>query len=154
MAAGDIVWFRQALLDLGTKKHDLSADTIKIGLTIGTTTPSATTGDPRWGTGGTTNFATEEVATGTSYSAGGPALTSVSWTLVSNVPTFRGADVVINQDASGFTNGRYGIVYNSTDAGKRALGYIDLGSSRSIQTGSLTINFGGAGTDIFTITTP
>ena len=154
MAAGDIVWFRQALLDLGVKRHDLTADTIKVGITTGVTTPSATTADPRWGAGGTTNFSSEEVTTGTSYSAGGATLASVTWTLVSNVPTLRATDPVIAQDASGFTNGRYGIISNSTDAGKRALGYIDLGSARSIQTGSLTLNFGGAGTDVLTTTTP
>lgn len=154
MAAGDIAWFRQALLDLGKKLHDLSADTLKVGITTGGTTPLATTADPRWGAGGTTNFAAEEVATGTSYSAGGPSLASVTWSLVSNEPTLRATDPVIAQDASGFTNGRWGIIYNSTDAGKRAIGFIDLGSSRSIQTGALTLNFGGAGTDVLTITTP
>lgn len=154
MAAGDIFWFRQALLDLGKKLHDLSADTIKVGLTIGTTTPSVTTADPRWGAGGSTNFATEEVATGASYSAGGPTLASVTWALASNVPTLRATDPVIAQDATGFTNGRWGIIYNSTDAGKRALGAIDLGSARSIVSGALTLNFGGAGTDVLTITTP
>lgn len=154
MPAGDIIWFRQALLDLGVKRHDLTADAIKVGLTTGGTTPSATTADPRWGAGGTTNFAAEEVVTGTSYSAGGPTLASVTWTLISNVPTLRATDPVIAQDAAGFTNARWGIVYNNTDAGKRALGFIDLGSARSIQTGSLTINFGGSGTDVFTITTP
>lgn len=154
MAAGDIVWFRQALLDLGVKRHDLTADTIKVGLVNSVTTPTATTADPRWGAGGTTNLSSNEVATGASYSAGGPSLASVTWTLVSNVATLRATDPVIAQDATGFTDARWGIIYNSTDAGKRALGFIDLGSARSIQTGSLTLNFGGAGTDVLTITTP
>lgn len=152
MAAGDIFWFRQALLDIGKKLHDLSVDTFKMGITDGTTTPSLTTADPRWGSGGTTNFAAEEVSTGSSYSAGGPSLASVTWTLVSGVPTLRATDPVIAQDASGFTDGRWGIIYNHSDAGKRAIAAVDLGAARSIQGGPLTINFGGAGTDILTLT--
>ena len=41
MAVGDIVWFDQALLDLGKKVHDLSSDTIKLGLITSAVTPAA-----------------------------------------------------------------------------------------------------------------
>jgi hypothetical protein len=153
MATGDVTWFRQTLLDLGEKVHDLSSDTYKLGLVTSTTTPTATTADPRWGAGGTTNFSSNQVGTGTAYT--GPiTLTSVTWTLVSNVPTFRAANVTVNQDGSGFTNARWGIIYNDTAAGKQAVGFVDLGSDRSIQGGALTIDWSGANGDIFTITTP
>jgi hypothetical protein len=55
------------------------------------------------------------------------------------------ADVTVAQDASGFTNGRWGIIYNNTDANKRAIGYLDLGSDRSIVGGSLTIQMNASG---------
>jgi hypothetical protein len=153
MATGDVTWFRQTLLDLGEEIHDLSTDTYKLGLVTSATTPTATTADPRWGAGGTTNFSSNQVGTGTAYT--GPiTMTSVTWTLVSNVPTFRAANVTVAQDGSGFTNARWGIIYNDTAAGKQALGFVDLGSDRSIQGGALTIDWSGANGDIFTISTP
>lgn len=152
MATGDVKWFAQALLDLGEKIHDLSNDTLKLGLITSATTPAVSTSDPRWGAGGGTDLTTNQVATGTSYSSGGPTLTSVTWTLVSNVPTLRAANVTINQDGTGFTNARWGIIYNDTAAGKQAVAYLDLGSDRSIVGGSLTIDWSGANGDIVTIT--
>jgi hypothetical protein len=153
MATGDVTWFRQTLLDLGEKVHDLSSDTYRLGLVTSTTTPTATSADPRWGAGGTTNLSTNQVGTATAYT--GPiTLTSVTWTLVSNVPTFRAANVTVSQDGSGFTNARWGIIYNDTAAGKQADCFVDLGSDRSIQGGALTIDWSGANGDILTITTP
>lgn len=152
MAQGDIKWFAQALLDLGEKLHDLSSDTFKLGIITSAVTPSLSTSDPRWGAGGSTNLSSNQVATGGTSYTGPLTLASVTWTLVSNVPTFRATDPTMAQDASGFTNGRWGIIYNDTDAGKRAIGFIDLGFDRSLVTGSLTINFGGAGTDVLTLT--
>lgn len=152
MATGDIKWFAQALLDLGEKLHDLSSDTFKLGIITSAVTPALSTGDPRWGAGGTTNLSSNQVATGGTSYTGPQTLASVTWTLVSNVPTFRATDISLAQDASGFTDGRWGIIYNDTDAGKRCLAFVDLGSARSLVTGSLTINFGGAGTDVLTLT--
>lgn len=151
MAVGDIKWFAQGLHDLGNKIHNLSTDVIKLGLITSAATPAVSTAAPHWGGTGTTNFATNQVTTGTSYSTGGPTLVD-TWTLVSNVPTFRADIVTIAQDASGFTNARWGIIYNSTDANKRALAFVDLGSDRSIQAGSLTLDWSGANNDILTIT--
>ena len=151
MAVGDIKWFAQGLHDLGNKIHNLSTDVIKLGLITSAATPAVSTAAPHWGGTGTTNFATNQVTTGTSYSTGGPTLVD-TWTLVSNVPTFRADVVTIAQDATGFTNARWGIIYNSTDANKRALAFVDLGSDRSIQPGSLTLDWSGANNDILTIT--
>jgi hypothetical protein len=57
-------------------------------------------------------------------------------------------------DASGFTTGAYGIIYNDTDANKRALGFVELSSAGtlSLVAGGVTIDWGGAGTDLLTIT--
>lgn len=153
MATGDIKWFAQGLLDLGNKIHNLSSDVLQLGIVTTTTVPSITTAAPHWGGTGTTNFATNQVGTGGGYT--GPiTLSGVSWSNVSGVPTLRATDVVIAQNASGFANGAYGIIFNSTDANKRALGYVELSSagSASIVSGSLTIDFQGAGTDVLKIT--
>lgn len=153
MATGDIKWFPEALLNLGKKVHNLSSDTLKLGIVTTAIVPALNTADPHWGGSGTTNFATSEVSTGGGYT--GPiTLSSVTWTNVSNVPTLRAADVTIPQNASGFSNGAYGIIFNDTDANKRALGWIEVDSAGtlSIVSGSRTIDFQGAGTDVLKIT--
>ena len=153
MATGDIKWFPEALLNLGKKVHNLSSDTLKLGIVTTATVPALNTPDPHWGGSGTTNFATSQVSTGGGYT--GPiTLSSVTWTNVSNVPTLRAADVTIPQNASGFSNGAYGIIYNDTDANKRALGWVEISSAgtASIVSGSLTIDFQGSGTDVLKIT--
>lgn len=151
MATGDIKWFAQGLLDLGNKVHDMDGDDWRLGLVTSATTPSLSTAGPHWGGTGTTNFASNQVATATAYT--GPiALASESWSLVSNVPTFRADVVTVAQDAGGFTNARWAILYNNTDANKRAIAFVDLGSDRSIVSGSLTIDWSGASNDILTIT--
>ena len=144
MAAGDFKFFAQGLHDLGNKIHDLDSDDWRMGIVTGTTTPAVNTAAPHWGGTGTTNFATNQVATGTAYT--GPiVLTAEAWTLNATGAAMDVADVTIAQDASGFTNGRWGIIYNNTDANKRAVGYLDLGSDRSIVGGSLTIQMNASG---------
>lgn len=152
MATGDIKWFSGALLALGTKVHDLSADTLKVGFITAVATPAVSDTDPRWGAGGSVNFSTNEVTAGGNYTAGGVTLASVTWTNVSSVPTLRATDITIAQHASNPTNARWGILYNNTDASKRALAFLDFGSARDLTTGAFTFNFQGAGTDILTIT--
>ena len=152
MAVGDIKWFGQGLHDLGSKLHNLGSDALKLGLITSATTPTVATDVPHFGGSGTTNLATNQVAAGTSYTAGGPTLSSVAWTNVSGVPTLRAAAVTVAQDASGFTNARWGIIYNNTNAAKQALAFIDLGADRSIAAGSLTLDWSGATDDILTIT--
>lgn len=153
MATGDIKWFQQGILDLGNKIHNLSADALQIGLVTTATVPSLSTAAPHWGGTGTTNFATNQVSTGGGYT--GPiALASVTWSNVAGVLTLRATDVVIPANAAGFSNGAYGIIYNNTDANKRALGYIELSAAGtlSIVSGSVTIDWQGAGTDVLRIT--
>ena len=156
MATGDIKWFSAGLLQLGTKIHNLTSDVLKLGIVTTATVPTTDTAIPHWGGTGTTNFATNQVGTGGGYT--GPiTLASVTLTEIGSSPkvvTLRAADVTISQNASGFSNGAYGIIYNDTDANKRALGYIELSSSGalSIVSGSVTIDFQGAGTDVLRLT--
>lgn len=67
MATGDIKWFPEALLNLGKKVHNLSSDTLKLGIVTTATVPALNTPDPHWGGSGTTNFATSQVSTGGGY---------------------------------------------------------------------------------------
>jgi hypothetical protein len=145
MASGDFKWFAQGLHDLGNKLHDLDTDDWRMGIVTSATTPAVNTTAPHWGGTGTTNFSSTQVATGgTSYTA--PiVLGSEAWALNATGAAMDCADISLAQDASGFTNGRWGIVYNNTDANKRAIGYVDLGSDRSLVSGSLTIQMNASG---------
>ena len=120
MATGDIKWFQQGLLDLGNKIHNLGSDVLQLGIVTSTVAPSMATAAPHWGGTGTTNFATTQVGVGGGYT--GPiTLAGVTWSNVAGVPTLRATDPVSPQNAAGFANGAYGIIFNSTDANKRAL---------------------------------
>lgn len=154
MATGTMKWFAQGLLDLGNKTHNLSSDTLKLGIVTTAAPPTLSTPAPHWDGTGTTNFATNQVSTGGTQYTGPKTLASVTWTLVSNVPTLRAADIAMTIDASGFSNGAYGIIYNDTDANKRALGFVELSAAGtlSLVAGGVTIDWGGAGTDLLTIT--
>lgn len=145
MAQGDVVFFDQFLVDVMEKLHDLENDVIKVGLVNSTTTPSATTADPRWGTGGSTNFSANEVTPGGNYAAGGATAAAPSVTLSSGAAVFDAGDVSWAQNASNPTTARWGIIYNSTDAGKRCLGYVDLGSVFDMTTGQLEILWNASG---------
>ena len=153
MATGDVKWFQQGLVDLGTKIHNLTADVLQLAIVTATTAPTMATAGPHFGGTGTTNFSTTQVGIAGGYT--GPiTLAGVTWTNVSGVITLRATDVVIAQNASGFANGAYGIIFNSTDANKRALGFVELSAAGtlSIVSGSFTFDFQGLGTDVLRIT--
>lgn len=130
------VMFDEFILDLGNKEHDLGADTFKFGIVTSTAAPAATTATPRW-----SDFSANEVATGTSYSAGGETLTGVVWQEDGTDSELEANSFTIAQDASGFTNGRYGILYNSTHISGLAIGFVDFGADKSIQGGPLVVKF-------------
>lgn len=145
MATGDVTWFDQALADMAGGTHNINTggNTVRLGLITSAVTPATTTADPRWGAGGGTNFSTNQVATATAYT--GPiALGSVTGALVAGQWEFDAANVTVAQDAGGFTNARWGILYNDSAAGKNCLAWVDLGSDRSIVTGPLTITWGSS----------
>lgn len=149
MATGDVTFFHQFKLDAGNKIHDLDGDTYKIGLITSAVTPAAGDAGPHWGGTGTTNYATNQVTAGGNYATGGPALTTISWTNASGTVSFKADKVSIAQHASNPTNARWGIIYNSTDANKRAVAFVDLGSARDLTSGLFELkwnNIDGNGT--------
>lgn len=145
MAQGDVVFFDQYLVDVQEKVHNQETDTIKVGFVTSTTTPTATTADPRWGAGGTTNFSSNEVTAGGNYSAGGPAAANNSVTLSSGAGVFDADDISITQDGSNPTNARWGIIYNDTATGKNALGFVDYGSDTDLSAGDFSITWNASG---------
>ena len=147
MAAGTFKWFAQGLHDLGNKIHDLDTDDWRMGIVTGVT-PAVNTAAPHWGGTGTTNYATPSVVTtGTSYTA--PiVLTSEAWALTATGAAMDFADISLAQDASGFTNGGWGIVYNNSDVNKRAIGYLEISATNaaSLVSGAITITMNASGT--------
>lgn len=145
MAQGDVTIFDQFLVDLAEKLHDLENDEFKVALITDAVTPSATTSDPRWGAGGSTNLSSSQVIPGGTYSTGGAAITNPAVTLTGGLAMFDGDDVSWSQDASNPTDAALGIVYNNTDSGKRAIGYVDIGGEFDMTTGALSIAWSASG---------
>jgi len=145
MAAGDIVFFDQYTADVQEALHDQENDTFKLGLINSAVTPSATTTDPRWGAGGSTNLSTNQVTPGGNYASGGPTIANPTVTLTDGAGVFDADDVSIAQHASNPNDARWGIIYNDTDAGKRALGYLDLGANIDLSAGALSVAWSASG---------
>jgi len=148
MAQGDIIFFDQFLQDLmdADVGHDFGSGNttvVKVSLIKSTgTTPDATTADPRYGSGGTTDFSsgTEEVTAGGNYTAGGISVGTVS--ITNNSGTIEldfTVDPSWDTDGSNPTDARYGFIYNDTLTGKQGMGFVDLGTVFDMTTGTLSI---------------
>lgn len=125
MAAGDITFFDQFLEDEARGVHNLHTDEIRLGLITNVAPPAANDAGPHWGGTGTTNYATNQVGTGgTSYT--GPFDITNTASQTGGTLTFDGADVTLAQDASGPNNIGWGILYNHTDANKRAIAFVQI----------------------------
>jgi len=151
MAQGDIVVFNSFKLELGSQFHDLLAagDVIKLAFTTSSgTTPTATTALPHWGGTGTTNL-NAAPAEGGNYTADGHDIVN-TWTASGATMKFDGTDLAtFDKNASNPSDIRWGIFYNSTDASKRCIAFLDLGAVVDGTAGDLTITFNASG--IFTL---
>lgn len=145
MAQGDVVVFNEMKEDFGLKIHNLETDTCKLGLVTNAVTPAANTSDPRWGSGGGTNFTTNQVTPGGNYTTGGPTLANNTYVETSGTAAFDSDNISILQHASNPTNARWGIAYNDTSSGKEAIHYLDLGGVTDLTAGdfSVTVNASG-----------
>lgn len=148
MAQGDVVVFDQFLLNTlkgnPENPHDFgaTANTIKCAIVNNATVPAATTADPCWGAGGTTNFATNE-QTGGNFTAGGQTCASAAVT--NNAGTIEldfGDPATWSQNVSNPTTCFWGIVYDDTATNKNCIAYVDLGGVFDATTGDLTITWG------------
>jgi len=152
MAQGTLVVFDEFLETIGEKLVDLENDTIKVAFI--TTVPTASTADPRWGAGGSTDLSANEVS-GTNYTAGGNTAASNSYNQTAGTATFDASDPATwLQNAGGPTDIKTAIVYDDTDTGKRAIALIDMTTDGgttpiSLVDGDITISFNASG--IFTI---
>ncbi len=145
MALGDVQVFDQFLVDREKGLHNVGADTFKLALITSAVTPSKTTPDPRWGSGGSTNLSSSQVTPGGNYASGGPTLASMAVSLTGDLAMVDADDITIAQSGSNPTNARWGIIYNDSDSGKRAVGYVDLGSAFDMTGGPLVFQWNANG---------
>lgn len=126
----------------GTAVIDWDTDTIKVSLHTSTYVPNVATHQYF-------NDLTNEV-TGTNYTAGGATIGSISVVESAGVSTVDGNDVTWLQNAGGFTNARYAVIYKDTTVATTSplVGYIDLTTDRGNTAGDLTIQWNASG--IFT----
>lgn len=118
--------------DLGQKVHNLDTDTLKFALTNTAPTASTTTYTGLPG----------EVANGGGYTTGGLTVAgSVTYTQTGGVAALVSDQNTVFTATTGFGPFRYVLLYNSTSAGKEAIGWYDYGTSISLGAGeTLTID--------------
>lgn len=145
MARGDLLTFEELGKQIGDGEHDFSSDTLKLGIVDATITPTVGDATPTW-----TDYSANEVSTGGGYIANGIALTTVLFTEAAGVATLDADNISLSQDASGFTNAYWGIIYNDTNGTDMAIAFVDLGGPVSEVDGPIAINFNASG--IFTLT--
>jgi len=136
MSRGTATMFDEFLLDALSKLHDISTETIRIGIVDATITPAADDGSPRWG-----DYSANEVTDAGGYPPGGLTLTTVVLSVIAGVVTLTSDDASIPMDALGFINGHWGIIYNDDATNDEALGYIDLGGPVSEQAAPVVFEF-------------
>lgn len=124
---------------LGLKKIDLNADTLKVYLT--NTAPIATN----------TAFGTPaEISAGNGYTAGGADTANTFSESPAGTGTLVGTDVTWTASGGSIGPFRYVVLYDDSSATKHLIGWWDYGSSISLSSGeSFTVDFGAS---ILTIT--
>ena len=144
MATGDVTIFEEAMaymLDGGWE----AADVIKLAILDDTTTPAADDTTPALGD-------YTEVGTSGTYVSGGISLGTWGDFISQSSGTVT-ADSTTNptwaQDASNDADAYWGLIYNDTDAGDLAIGFVDLGGPVDMSAGDLTVTWNASG--VFTI---
>ena len=139
MATGDVTLFEEYTREIGEKVHDFSNDTLKIGLVDDTLTPLKSRATPKWA-----DFVANEVSTGGNYTGDGETIGGTTWTESAGVSTLAGESFTLAQDAGGFADAYWGIIYNDTATNDEAIAFVELGGPVSEVAGDVTIKFNGA----------
>ncbi|RLB93607.1 MAG: hypothetical protein DRH26_03465 [Deltaproteobacteria bacterium] len=147
MARGDLVLFEEFALQIGQEKHNFPSDTLKAGIVDATITPTAADATPTWG-----DYSANEVGTGGGYTANGMTLAGVAYSEAGGVATLDANDLALIQDASGFTDGFWLILYNDTNATDMAMGFVDLGGPVSEVAGPIDVAWNASGIATVTVT--
>lgn len=128
---------------LANKEINLGSDTIKVMLCTATYAPAQDTHQYK-------SSVTNEI-TGTGYTAGGAALTSVVVSYATKVMTFTAANT---SWASATFTARYAVVYDSTpatDATRPLICWIDFGVDTTVTAATFTITWDALGIATWTV---
>jgi len=131
--------FEEFADDIGSSEHDLGTDVLKVGLVTSVAAVAASDTTPAWG-----DYSANEVS-GTGYSAGGAEITNDTYTEADGIGTLDGDDVSWSYNAAGFTDARYAVLYNSSHASDRAIGFVDFGEDVSLRDGDVSLRWGSSG---------
>ena len=137
MARGDVIVFDEAEFDAWRGVHTLPTDTLKLGIVDDTITPAKDQTSPTW-----SDFSANEVVATGNYTAGGETLTTVTFTMIAGIPTLKADDVNIGIHASGFIDGHWGIIFNSS-ASDAAICAVDMGGPVSEQADDVDFEWTG-----------
>lgn len=145
MAQGDLTVFEEFALDIGSGVHDFTSDTLNLALIDDTLAPTAADATPRWA-----DYSANEVS-GTGYTAGGAALTGVTYTEADGVATLDDTgNVTWSQNGAGPTDIYYAVLYNDDASNDEAICFIDMGGPVSLVDGDVTVTWNASG--ILTVT--
>lgn len=144
MAAGNWIMYDSAKEYIGDGTIDLDTHTFKIQLHTNTYTPNRATQSVR-------ADLSNELSTGSGYTAGGATLGSVTWAQSSGTATFDAADPTWT--ASGGTIGpfRIAVIYDDTAASDELLCYCVLDSSDISATDGQTVTIALNASGILTL---
>lgn len=138
--------YGQFLLDIANKLANMSTDALKVALVTSTYTPNLDT-DQYWSTPQANEIS------GTGYTAGGAALTSVTSTYDSTAHAWELKAANVSWPSSTLT-ARYAVIYDSTPgtaATDQLIAYVDFGANVVSTNAAFNINWAAAG--IVNITT-
>ena len=136
MATGTATLFNEEALDSRKGVHVLGTNTLKLVIIDNTTPPAADDATPRY-----SDYSANEVSNAGGYTTGGITLTTVTYTMISDVATLKADDILLAMDAGGFTDGYYAILINDSATNKEAIGFWDLGGPVSEQAGPVSLEF-------------
>ena len=147
MARGDLTVFEEFSKQLGDEAHNFQSDVLKAGIVDATITPLAADTTPTWG-----DYSANEVSAGGGYVAGGLTLANVVYTETGGVAKLDADDIAILQNAGGFTDGFWVIIYNDTNATDMAIAFVELAGPVSEVAGPITISWNAGGIATITVT--
>ena len=146
MASGDVTIYSKLTkaeadqTSLGGMPVDYDTDTLKLIILDNVHVPDTSDSSAQEHLD---DISADEVGTAGGYT-GAITLTSVKVTQSSNITNINAANILISAHASGFTDGRYAVVYK--DSGVAATSplicLVDLGTTTSIAVNDLQINWG------------
>lgn len=148
MAQGTLYLFDEFAKSSQDGRMKIGTDTIKVALL--SVIPAVGDAVPTYGTGGTTNESTNEVAAGGGYTTGGIALSSQSFSESAGVSTFSASNITWTSAGSGDpTNVKAALIYDDSATNKDCIGYMDLTpdgtTAISLLSGNITINWNASG---------